>query len=416
MIRQITISGFKSFGNPGVTIDLSDLNVIVGANASGKSNFLQALEFMSEAVKHGADTAVAKLGGGLQISNTVLREAGEEPRIRIAIKSGQPKNVKFDIRGSSETDESILINIPTFSYEFVLDPGTETKSPRVISEYLEAKIRVNTLPIRKFWLRRDESEVVIRDPFGKKTPKGEIAVERRSIAGQDPAKLAIGGAFFSLPTALIQRLITSWRFYEIDPDVARTPSMESPNLELEKDGSNLAAMLKRLEEPENLDAKRSVEMRMRNIVPGFESWETVKLSFDSKRGFEISEGKSETKYPPRAISAGTIRILTILVIAELAVRNAQVVAIEEPEIGLHPHVMEQVTEVLIEASRKTQIFVTTHNPDFLDFVEPESVILCEEVNGETILHKASDLADIDRFRKNFSLGELWTQGVLGATP
>ena len=64
----------------------------------------------------------------------------------------------------------------------------------------------------------------------------------------------------------------------------------------------------------------------------------------------------------------------------------------------------------------SQVVVTTHSPDLLDHLEPHEVILCAKEDGFTKLKKASSVSEIEQFREHFSLGELWTQGAIGATP
>ncbi len=121
-------------------------------------------------------------------------------------------------------------------------------------------------------------------------------------------------------------------------------------------------------------------------------------------------------------SDGTVRLLCLLAIAHSKARHlgnsipASLIAFEEPETGLHPHLAEQVVNVLRSASRHSQIIVTTHSPTFLDHLEPEEVILCDKIEGYTRMRRASSIAEISTFRKNFSLGELWLQGPLGAVP
>ena len=415
MIKSVWISAFKSFGAELVKIELEQLNVIVGANASGKSKFLQALEFLATAANAGLPQAVAALGGGDQVLNRIAAEQSETRQVTIGIEARHRGDFDYMVQGPDDK-EAIMVDIPKFTYEISFDPGTAVEGPVVISEVLEADVKIERGRARKLRLVRDKSTIEIRDPIGEKSVKGGTRKAVVRIAEQELSSLAIGSSFFSLPITLIRQMITSWKFFAIDPDAARAPCVETPNPELQKDGSNLAGVLKQLESPENSDKKRSIELRMRNIVPGFKTWRTETIPFEAKRAFQIFEDKSKSGYAPMAVSNGTIRVLAILVIAEWLPENAHVIGIEEPEIGLHPHVTEQVAEVLTQASEHAQVFVTTHNPDFLDFVEPESVILCDETEGVTLLQRASDSEQIQEFKKHYSLGELWTQGAIGGIP
>ena len=94
-------------------------------------------------------------------------------------------------------------------------------------------------------------------------------------------------------------------------------------------------------------------------------------------------------------------------------RRSSLIAIEEPENGIHPHLSEHVIDILRQAPSQTQFLAATHNPDFLDSLEPDEVILCDKEEGFTRVKRASDVKEIEQFRKHFRLGELWVQGRLG---
>ena len=90
MITEFSIEGFKSFGSPAEVVQLGSLNVVVGANASGKSNFIDALRFLQNAVIHDVSYAVSELGGTSEVGNKRLRQRRE------------PKSVRFTLRLDDE--------------------------------------------------------------------------------------------------------------------------------------------------------------------------------------------------------------------------------------------------------------------------------------------------------------------------
>ena len=132
--------------------------------------------------------------------------------------------------------------------------------------------------------------------------------------------------------------------------------------------------------------------------------------------FQIIEDALNAAINPISVSDGTVRLLALLVLTTWSARNSSLIAIEEPENGVHPHLAEHIVDMLRSASERTQLIVTTHEPDLLDHLEPSEVILCDKEGGFTRLKKASSIADIEQFRQHFSLGELWEQGVVGAIP
>ena len=91
------------------------------------------------------------------------------------------------------------------------------------------------------------------------------------------------------------------------------------------------------------------------------------------------------------------------------------VCIEEPEIGLHPDAIRMIGELLVEASERMQLIVTTHSPALVDALtaKPESVIVCErDFDGFTQLRRLQK-ADLDEWLERYSLGELWRKGEIG---
>ena len=151
-------------------------------------------------------------------------------------------------------------------------------------------------------------------------------------------------------------------------------------------------------------------------MPGFKNIRTRKLPIEDTLAFQIVEDELEEAINPISVSDGTVRLLALLVLTTWSARRSSLIAIEEPENGVHPHLAEHIVSMLRSASEQSQLIVTTHEPDLLDHLEPSEVILCDKEDGFTRLKRASSIADIEQFRQHFSLGELWEQGVVGAIP
>jgi predicted ATPase len=194
------------------------------------------------------------------------------------------------------------------------------------------------------------------------------------------------------------------------------PFRETSDVNLGPAGENLAVVLHKLEKSNGSNALDSVVSGLKGAIPGFLDIKTTQLPVEGKWAFQIIEEKIKGAINPDSVSDGTIRLLALLVIASWSVNNSSLIVIEEPETGLHPHLSEQVIEILRTASERCQVIVTTHNPTFLDYLEPEEVILCDKKDGFTYVRRASDITDIKAFQKHFRLGELWEQGVLGGVP
>ena len=131
---------------------------------------------------------------------------------------------------------------------------------------------------------------------------------------------------------------------------------------------------------------------------------TVSLSLEEWGGRQISASR---------LSDGTLRYLCLLAIL-LHPKPPSLVAIEEPELGLHPDVVAQVAELLVNASQRMQIVVTTHSRMLVDALSdyPSSVVVCEQENGESRFERL-DNERLKTWLDEYSLGDLWGSGELG---
>ena len=117
--------------------------------------------------------------------------------------------------------------------------------------------------------------------------------------------------------------------------------------------------------------------------------------------------------PATRLSDGSLRYLCLLAVL-CNPEPPWVICIEEPEVGLHPDVIPEVAKLLVEASSRSQIFVTTHSDILVDALTdvPEAVIVCEKTDGATQLRRL-DTEELKPWIEKYRLGELWTSGEIG---
>jgi predicted ATPase len=402
MITQLKVEGFKSFGMGTRPIHLQKLNFVVGANASGKTNVVSALRFLKVAVMNGVDLAVDTFGGLAEVRNKILRERLEAKPLTLKLKFASLPRFT-----SGKKD----LTLSDLTYEVKLDVRTQSGAPEVEAESLTAKILGEPAPL-DYRMTRDRREVEISDPF---TTRGG-ASQRIPVPPQETSRLALGVGFYSVPCVLLRSYIANWSFFNINPQVARTPFKEIADVNLGPAGEYLSVILHRIEKENGKGSIESIISGLKGGVPGFKGVKTTQLPVENKWAFQILEERIKGAINPESASDGTIRLLALMVIATWSSRHSSLLAIEEPENGLHPHLSEHIVSVLREAAQRTQILVTTHNPDFLDFLQPDEVLLCDKAEGFTTIQTAADIEAIKSFQSKFRLGELWEQGVLGGIP
>ncbi len=125
-----------------------------------------------------------------------------------------------------------------------------------------------------------------------------------------------------------------------------------------------------------------------------------------EKGFNVSAAR---------LSDGTLRWLSLLTIL-LHPSPPPLVCLEEPELGLHPDVIRPLARLLVEASQRMQLIVTTHSDTLVDELTeiPEAVIVCEKETGATTLERLKR-EDLSQWLEEYTLGELWHKGQIGGT-
>ena len=409
MIKELTIRGFKSFGPDSGPIVLQPLSFVVGANASGKTNLALALRFFHTAMMQDVDLALNELGGLAETRNRLLRQRKAPKPLSLSL-TFEPfiEGVRFQEKPDKSEP---LIRMPRASYELDVDVRRRDEVPVVQDERFEADVEKGKR-LAKFRLTRNEDLAIIEDPLGNKTDEPT----QFRVPSQEKSRLAVGVGFFSLPCVLFRSYVEGWSFFNISPRIARLPARDTADVHLGPAGENLAVLLHKIRRDNGSGTWEAIMSGLRGTVAGFRDVEPLQLPIENKWAYRIIEDRVKGGFSPDSASDGTIRLLTLLVIAKWCSKQSRLIVIEEPENGLHPHLAEHLVTTLREASADCQILVTTHNPDFLDFLEPCEVLICDKIDGLTTIHSAADRPEINEFQRRFRLGELWEQGALGGIP
>ncbi|HEY0735330.1 MAG TPA: AAA family ATPase [Herpetosiphonaceae bacterium] len=393
-ITQLSIENYKSLRN--ITISPTQLNVIVGANAAGKSNFADCLDFISDVYRHGLEMAVSRKGGYENIAFRKTRRSRKPIKIGLSVEF-----FSINLSPLDREDRKTLTDVKVeHSFAFVTRGFSIRTAFEVIQENLVISRRTSDEWEIIANLKRTIEDYSLDVKNENERPdfhSGNLRFEDgltlfRFFVGRDnllPTELLISsvGGFVPL-ISMFQRVMGSIRVFQISPAQSRVFGIPTPTAELERQGKNLPAVIDLLQK-QHPEAWQLVMQAMRAILPDLKSinvdytpTKTLGLFFDEE-GFGRPWGVDE-------VSDGTLQTLAILV----AIFNpsSSVLVIEEPENSVHPWILRHILDACREASKNKQIILTTHSPIIMNAVNPEEVWVIWRSKGESQL---APLTEID---------------------
>lgn len=391
LLKGITLQGFLSYGPGAVVLPLSALNVLIGPNGSGKSNLVEALSVL-RAVPRDLPLPIRQGGG---VKDWLWRDEGagsEAARIEIVLSEGQLATV-----GSR-----------TMAVRYRLIFGAEGGSFTVLDERVEHEAPDSGKAKPYFYFGYENGRPMLNAKRGSRELQRADIDPTQSILSQrrDPEE-------YPELTRLADLLgrILIYRSWQFGPDAAVRGGCRADvrTDTLSESFDNLPARLLVLMGSPTL--KRRLLELLDELAPGFNDLNVVPEGGSLQ--LYLTEGRRSV--PAHRLSDGTLRYLCLLAIL-LDAGSAPLVVIEEPELGLHPDVLPTLRDLMVEASQRTQLIVTTHSTQLVDAMtdHADSVLVCEKKDGPSVITRLTQ-AEVDRWREHGSLGALWMSGQLGGT-
>ncbi len=373
-LEKLTLRNFRSFREETVTF--ANPLFLVGQNGSGKSNFVDALAFISECMTNPLQSVIERRGG-----------LGRVAYLRTPITS----HIQFrlDFRLGNEPGQR-------GSYGF----GLQMVSRGVFVIGFE-DFRLSGAGNNEVWFNRQN------DTF-----QSNISGIQPVLSSQALAMPLIGGVQ-DLSSAYLS--LAAMRVYQINPAQISDIQNEDSDAFLKSDGSNVNSILHRLSNEGG--QIRRVNQLLQAVVPGIE---TIPSEFHDGKAllyFDQQWPGIKTTLQASAMSTGTLSTLG-LVVAALQKPAPSVIAIEEPELNVHPGALGAIADIIHIAAERTQVVVTTHSADLLDtkWIQPENLRVVEWKDGAT---QVSELgaAPVKALRQHLmGAGELMRANALDAAP
>ena len=332
-VSRVVVRNYKSIGR--CRVNLSGLTVLVGKNGAGKSNFLDALRFVADGLQTSLDHAI-KWRGGI---DAVRRRS-----------TGHPRNFAIELKLSLRRGL-----IAHFGFEI----GARGQGGFVVRKE-DLRIRNGAGDALAHYSIRDGQLASVHDA---KLPEPSDDRLYLVAASHAPAFRAVYDA------------LSSMGFYNLNPDAMK--ELQSPDAGelLHRDGANIASVVSRIgtDQPALLER---IKQFLGTIVEGISEVERVALGPRETLEFRqaVQGARHPWKFYAASMSDGTLRALGALVaVAQLTNRESRIslVGIEEPETALHPTAAHALVDAIREASASTQVVVTTHSPELIDWVDLE---------------------------------------------
>ena len=360
-IRKLTIEGFKSIRKLE-DFELRPLNVLIGANGAGKSNFVGFFRLLRELIDQRLQVAIATVEGGAD----ACLHLGPKETPQFAAK------LRFGRNG----------------YDFALVPTPDNRF--VFGE-----------------------EVTFFD--------GDLKADIRTPLGTGQSEAKLKDMKGSGVPAYVFEAISSWVVYHFHDTSLTAPVRRArainDNETLRPGAENLAPYLFRL-----LQTNRESYERIREVTrlaaPFFDDFVLRPIPATPDM-IQLEWRQRDSDYPFRAnqLSDGTLRFIC-LATALLQPQRPATVLFDEPELGLHPYALTLLGSLLqqaTEANPPCQLIVSTQSPLLLNEFEPEDVIVVERANNESTFRRLNS-ADFSEWLEEYALGELWQKNVLGGRP
>ena len=364
-IKRIFVDGFKSLKELK-GFELNALNVIVGANGAGKSNFIQIFKMLL-AMSQGAFQHFIKMNGG----------ADAFPFL--GLKETPVISIGFEFTSNSKKPSG------SNYYRF-------TMSPTISEDMLLTEER--------------RYEIYNWRSYGSPSLESRLA-EQKNERSNDGQWNGVG--FF------VYDAISKWMVYHFHDSSSTAPMRRSEIVEdcaaLREDGGNIAPFLLNLRY-NYPDYYERIRNAVRLVIPFFEDFSLDIIPMGEAQKVKLTWKQKGTAYPmqPYHFSDGSIRFIC-LATALLQPTPPTTIVIDEPELGLHPEAIHILAELITLAAKRTQVIIATQSPMLLDNFSIDDIIVAKRQQGATTLEHLKE-EDYRVWLEDYSVGELWSHDII----
>ncbi len=365
-VSSLTIKGYKSIRSLE-NFPLGKLNVLIGANGAGKSNFINVFRLLHEIVD-------------------------QQLQLHVQLQGGPDALLHF---GRAMTERLHV----AFQFGMTGHPG------------IRQGYRFNLLPTLDNRLIFESEESLF---FG-----GEMKILNPSqMLGRGHSESSLKEASDSYSKS-VYPCVSNWRVYHFHDtsDTARVKQRHATNdnLRLKTDAANLAAYVRmlRLDHP---SAYTRIIETIRLVMPFFDDFVQRPGEPDSIELEWLQKGIPDTPFRASTLSDGSLRFICLVTLLLQPIELLpDTLLVDEPELGLHPYAIAVLADVFKQVAEDKQVIVSTQSVELINALAPEDVIVVEQEDGASTFKRFTQ-AELADWLQEYSMGELWLRNILGGRP
>jgi predicted ATPase len=376
--RDLSILGFRRLNR--VHLDLCPLTVMIGANGAGKTSLLDVLSLLANSAQGKLNASISDLSG-LPSVLTYDRATDLVLRISAEVPDHEPLMYSLTLRPQGA------------AYDIALEALSQQQRPQP-----------------------PPFHYIVSTHFDVRYYESDVGKLLRPTWDHNPLETSLSQVpkLYREPEDFRRRLASSTFYHVLNVDPRspiRLPQPMQPAMLPGRNGEELVSCLFNLRETER-DRFEAIEDVLRAAFPAFERLDFPPVAAGTLALAWREKGFSKPLYMHQ-LSEGTLRFLWLATLLASPGLTA-LTLLDEPEVSLHPALLNLLADLFREASRRTQLVVATHSDTLIRFLKPEEVVVLDsDENGMSTLTRADQL-DLDEWLKDYSLDELWRNGRIGA--
>ena len=386
---DLSIQGFRRLHN--VQLPLRPLSVMIGANGTGKTSVLDVLSLLAKSAQGKLNEALADLSG-LSSMHTYDSEGDVQFGISMTMADQEPLEYSLALRPQAN------------AYQIFEERLRQTRPPKargLLDAFNAPSAELIT------YIESHGSDIQYRDDNGSVFRPTWDHSPLESSLSQVPK-------MFQEPEDFRNRLASSTFYHVLNVDPrspVRLPQPMRPATLPGRNGEDLISCLFYLRETAR-HRFEAIEDALRAAFPRFERLDFPPVAAGTLALAWRESGFTHPLYMHQ-LSEGTLRFLWLATLLQSPGLTA-LTLLDEPEVSLHPELLNLLADLMREASSRTQLVVATHSDRLIRFMKPEEVVVLDSTDeGMTKLTWADEL-DLDEWLQDYSLDELWSNGRLGA--